>query len=355
MASPWKKKNNLYNKYGKYAIAFVIFLAVGFFVRSSGILSSDDGSFSIASLMGASGSEAGRDDFLSSRHSDLGSNAIINKDGIDFDLEIQSIGYFNEISGEYEVPHDLTFPLNVLVKNHGNYDIPEDNLKVRLFGIPINHFEGLADLEQTNNLELIGRTDVAHPSSEVLFSFTEPNGANLKNNILWDGGKTTYRFLVETTVDYKQGFVVKEACIIPDKDSYDRFCTTPGEKEVQVLGGSLNVEGVREHVPSRNHMSYIIFVSQKNIEQEFGEFGKEINRRNEFANIVPPEGWVCKTGGLATENLIRFDSNGNARVECITVEPFESGTHYTSDLKFELKYRQEEIKTYEVNFRKESH
>jgi hypothetical protein len=355
MVDPWKNKKNWINKYGVYVIIAFVFFGLAIMTIGSGVFSKEnDKDFSIASLFNAPDSDSERDMYLSSRNSMLTNQEVIKQDGIAFDLEVESIGYFNEISGEYEVPHDLSFPLNVVVKNHGNYDIPEDGLTVTMFGIPTHHFNDLGSLEQKNNVVLYGRTDVAHPSSEIVFSFTEDAGASLAENILWDGGRTTYRFLLKTSVDYSQGFVVKSACIIPNKDQYDKFCTTPGEKNVEILGGSLIVEGVREHVPSSNHLSYIIFVSQKDIEQEFGEFGKEIPLRNEFANIVPPEGWVCKTGGLATPNLIKFDGDGNARIECIADEPFEAGTHYTTDLKFELKYRQEETKTYEINFRKEN-
>ena len=96
--------------------------------------------------------------------------------------DFDDMGIYNEKTGINEIFWGDSFPIEVTLKNKGEYDVQQGEVAVKILGINTADFSGIPDDELTNNEEIEGLSEYNKIGDEATLDFT-PNTVDAVYNI----------------------------------------------------------------------------------------------------------------------------------------------------------------------------
>lgn len=239
-------------------------------------------------------------------------------------------------SGVYTIFDTETFPIEVVLKNKGEEDIPVGGAVVALKGINLNDFLGIVAANLSNPRAVEKVSDSNPDGGEERVDFTPQNDAQYKLNVT---GFYTPDIFASVEYLYKTNLAIPQVCFKEDpRDT--RVCTVDGAKTFFVSGAPITVTAVEEGSAGRGVVTLRITVQNAGggkVTAPSGEFDvRTVGGQVVFKMLTEQEKWECRSSGR--ENEARF-LDGTAIIQCRLKQPLPKGDLYTKQVELELSYK----------------
>ncbi len=238
------------------------------------------------------------------------------------------------------------FPVEVLLKNKGEQDVPAGKAKIQLLGISINDFTGLAG-EKTNS-KAVEKTSTANPEGgDEIIKF-----GSAQYNVPISGTYYDINIFAKYTYSYKTYVTVPNVCFKGDVASKE-ICNIEELKTVFSSGAPIQVKKVDEKLAGSG-----IIAIEFEVENVGGgrstKPGEPFNPQyNQIAYVLTPSSetskWECRSGGQVNEARLVGEK---ATVRCKLINPLEKSALYTKQLGLEISYDYESLVQQAVRIKK---
>lgn len=250
--------------------------------------------------------------------------------------EFYDMGIYNEQSKINEIYEDESFPIEILLKNKGEYDVGSGDVEVTLKGIYLPSFSGIVDDGQLeNDDEIEGVDEDNEDGGEETLDFT-PGTDDAEYEVDFSGASVDLDLFAEVVFDYKTFVTVKKVCFKEDLQD-DSICEVSESKKVFSSGAPIQANNAEESTAGSAKIAVEIDVENVgggDVAIPNEDFD---NRHDMFAFEPSKDKWECRSSGKLNEG--RFDSAGKAKIICKLTEPLEEDELYTEDLELEIEYK----------------
>lgn len=265
--------------------------------------------------------------------------------------EFMDMGIFNEDTKINEIYDDESFPIEIILKNKGEYDIEPGDVTVTLKGIYLGSFSGITSNGVLSNENLIEKiSEINEDGSEDTLDFT-PGTEDAKYITAFSGSSVDLDVFAEIVFNYKTETTIKKICFKEDLQD-DSICEVSETKKVFSSGAPIQIRSAKETTAGSAKIAVelkIENVGGGDVAKIADSFDK---RYNKFSFVSSDEGkWECRSGGKLNEG--RFDSAGIAKISCKLKEPMAEDTLYTEDLDLTIDYKYRYLIQESIRIKKE--
>lgn len=262
----------------------------------------------------------------------------------------EEMGIFNENTNTDEIFENETFPIEVTLKNKGEYEVQPGQATVTLLGVDLSDFSGIPDGELSNTESVEKVSEFNEEGGETTLDFT--SGEMDAKYLLPLVGSTYDVSVFGKVVYYYETYAaVPKVCFKEDlKD--DSICDIEESKEVFSSGAPIQVSSAIEKTAGTGKIA---------VEFEIENVGsgdvttptKEFDTRFDQLAFEPGDAntWECSAAGKINE--ARLDTDGKATIRCRLKEAMADNTLFTKELDLTLKYKYKEIIHEQVRIKKE--
>ncbi len=246
--------------------------------------------------------------------------------------QFESFGVEEE--GIYAIFDEETFPLEVTLRNKGEYNVKLNEISVKLLGPSQNEFSGIASWELKNILALDSISELVPAGGEETLTF---------------GSETKYTQKVTGVVDrewfanveyrYQTYLIVPEVCLKEDLTD-QRVCNVKEAKTYFVSGAPLTVRSVEEDTAGKGIVALKIVVGNAGT-GKVTKVGEDFGVRNVLSYSIDDSAWECKSGGKVNE--ARLDEAGQAEIVCKLKEALPDGQISTKQVQLTLDYKYRDL------------
>lgn len=253
----------------------------------------------------------------------------------------EEMGIYNEKTNTYEIYEGETFPIEITLKNKGEYDVEANGVTATLIGINLADFSGIVSngiLNNTNEIEKISEEN--EDGGEETLDFT--SGAEDAEYLINLTGSTyDVSVFARVVYHYKTFAAVPKVCFKEDLTD-ESVCDVEEMKTVYSSAAPVQVKSAKEKKAGTGKIA--VEFSIENVgsgqvtkpDQDFDERYDQLN-----FSVNEPQDWECKSGGK--ENEARLDVDGKAKILCRLKNPLPEDTLYTKELDLTLDYDYKEL------------
>lgn len=252
-------------------------------------------------------------------------------------VEIQDLGVYNEKANTQEVFEGEPIPLEVTLKNKGEYEVQADEAKVELLGIFPADFSNLSATELANTESIEKVSEYNKDGGEVTIAFHTDNGVVYTPD-LGDASSRDLSFFARATYRYKTLASVPKVCFKSDLQD-KTVCDVDEVKDVFSSGAPIQVTKAEEKRAGAGAIAVEFDV--ENVAGAESAVPEDVfdSRYNQFKFTADDAIWTCTSRGSTDSG--RFDSNGKAKIRCKADVP--DGALYTRQLGLTLEYDYRQI------------
>jgi len=224
------------------------------------------------------------------------------------------------------------FPIEVTLKNKGEYPIKAGDVTVHLLGPARDEFSGIASWDVSNKGEIEILSELLPQGGEESISFatsakyTKPVSGILERS-----------WFASVESKYQTYLVIPEVCLKEDLTD-TRVCEVKGSKTFSVSGAPITVSNVEEETAGQGIMALRIKITNVGA-GEVTKLGDVFDSNyQKLTYTIDDAAWECKSGGKIGEARL---IDGSAELLCKTKTPLAKDTLSTKQLRltFDYKYR----------------
>ncbi len=233
-----------------------------------------------------------------------------------------------EESGKYTIFDTETFPIEVTVRNKGEYELQVGDVRVELIGPATSEISGIPTYV-LNNQDIIDKVSELVPEGgEEIISFSGDAKFNTPTS-----GVIERNWFANVEYNYQTEVIIPEVCLKEDLTD-DRVCEVAENKEFFVSGAPITIRNVEESTAGRGIMALKIAVANVG-NGEVTKPGTEFGVRDTLAYTIDDPDWECKSSGQVNEARL---INGAAEIICRLKQPLAPDTLSTKQVKLTLNY-----------------
>lgn len=224
-----------------------------------------------------------------------------------------------------------TFPLEVTLKNKGEYKLKPGDITVKLLGPSQDEFKGVSSWELKNKGEIDIISELLPTGGEETLTFA--TDAQYTQDVT---GLSDREWFANIDYNYQTYLIIPEVCLKEDLND-KRVCEVKESKDFSVSGAPITVKSVEEDTAGKGIIALKIKVNNaKN--GKVTKLGEEFGIRDTFSLSIDDSVWECKSGGKVDE--VRLIDN-EAEIVCKLKNALSEGSLSTKQIKitFDYKYR----------------
>lgn len=240
-----------------------------------------------------------------------------------------------EETGVYSIFDEETFPLELTLKNKGEYAVQPGEVSVKLLGPSQEEFTGMKAWELQNNQPLEGISELVPNGGEETMSFASE--AKYAKEV---AGVVEREWFANIEYHYQTYLLVPELCLKEDLTDL-RVCNVKEAKTYFVSGAPITVSAVEEDTAGKGIVALKIMVKNAGTPTaKVTKPGEDFGVRNVLSYSLDDPAWECKSAGKLNE--ARLD-DGQAEIVCKLKEPLAEGHVSTKQVKLTLDYKYREL------------
>ncbi|MEK6863135.1 MAG: hypothetical protein AABW53_00345 [Nanoarchaeota archaeon] len=239
-----------------------------------------------------------------------------------------------EEEGIYAIFDEEPFPLEVTLRNKGEYDVKLDEVSVKLLGPSQDEFSGIASWELKNALILDSISELVPAGGEETLTF----GSEAKY-IQPVTGLVDREWFANVEYRYQTYLIVPEVCLKEDLTD-QRVCNVKEAKTYFASGAPVTIRSVEEDTAGKGIVALKIMVSNAGT-GKITKVGEEFGVRNVLSYSTDDSAWECKSGGKVNE--ARLDEIGQAEIVCKLKEALPEGHISTKQVQLTLDYKYRDL------------
>ncbi|MEK6905138.1 MAG: hypothetical protein AABX24_01930 [Nanoarchaeota archaeon] len=240
-----------------------------------------------------------------------------------------------EENGIYAIFDEESFPLELTLRNKGEYQIQPDEVSVKLLGPSQEEFSNMKSWELKNNQPLEGISELVPEGGEETMGFASE--AKYAKEV---AGMVEREWFANIEYHYQTYLLIPEVCLKEDLTD-QRVCTVKQAKTFFVSGAPITVKAVEEDTAGKGVVALKILVSNAGASTaKVTKPGEEFGVRNVLSYSLDDLAWECKSAGKLNE--ARLD-DGQAEIVCKLKEPLADGHVSTKQVKLTLDYKYREL------------
>lgn len=238
-----------------------------------------------------------------------------------------------EEEGKFTIFDTETFPIEVTLRNKGEYALQPGDVKIKLLGPSPDEFSGIASFEKQNAGIIDKISDLVPLGGEETVSFA--GDAQYEQDVT---GAVDREWFANLEYKYQTYLILPEVCLKEDITD-ERICTINEAKTFFVSGAPVMITGVEESTAGRGIMALQITV--KNVGGgKVAKLGEEFGIRDELSYTIDDPAWECKSGGKVNEARLE---KGEAVIVCKLKEALAEGTLSTKQISLTLDYQYRDL------------
>ncbi len=238
-----------------------------------------------------------------------------------------------EESGVYSIFDEETFPLEVTIRNKGEYELKSGEVTIKLLGPSQEEFSGMSSWELSNSNLVDAISELVPNGGEETFSFA--SDALYKSGI---SGVIDRQWFANVEYNYNTFLIIPEVCLKEDL-SDDRVCEVVETKDFFVSGAPVTVKSVEESTAGKGIMALKIKVSNAG-NGKVTKPGEDFGVRNTLSYSLDDTAWECKSGGKVNEARL---IDGEAEIVCKLSSPLSEDALSTKQVKLTLDYKYRDL------------
>lgn len=238
-----------------------------------------------------------------------------------------------EEEGLYTIFDTETFPIEVTLRNRGEYVLQPGEATVKLLGPSREEFTGIPSWELSNTDTIDKISELVPEGGEETLSFT--SDAKYVGEVI---GLMERTWLANVEYNYQTYLVVPEVCLKEDLTD-PRVCEVKEAKTFHVSGAPITVNSVEESTAGKGIMALKIKINNVG-GGKATKLGEDFGVREELTFSLDDPAWECKSGGRVDEARL---VNGQAEIICKLKEPLAEGTLATKQVKLTLDYKYRDL------------
>mgnify|MGYP001570413156 CR=1 FL=1 len=239
-----------------------------------------------------------------------------------------------EEEGMYAIFDEESFPLEVTLRNKGEYAVQPNEVSVKLLGPSQNEFSGIALWELKNTLALDSISELVPAGGEETLTFGSEAKYTQKVT-----GIVDREWFANVEYRYQTYLIVPEVCLKEDLTD-QRVCNVKEAKTYFVSGAPITVRSVEEDTAGKGIVALKIVVSNAGT-GKVTKAGEEFGVRNVLSYSTEDSAWECKSGGKVNE--ARLDEAGQAEIVCKLKEALPEGHISTKQVQLTLDYKYRDL------------
>jgi len=240
-----------------------------------------------------------------------------------------------EEDGIYSIFKEEAFPLELTLRNKGEYQIQPNEVSVKLLGPSQEEFTNLKSWELKNNQPLEGISELVPDGGEETMSFASE--AKYAKEV---AGVVEREWFANIEYHYQTYLLIPEVCLKEDMAD-QRVCTVKQPKTYFVSGAPITIKAVEEDTAGKGIVALKILVSNAGAATaKVTKPGEDFGVRNVLSYSLDDPAWECKSAGKLSE--ARLD-DGQAEIVCKLKEPLADGHVSTKQVKLTLDYKYREL------------
>ncbi len=240
-----------------------------------------------------------------------------------------------EENGVYSIFDEESFPLELTLRNKGEYQIQPNEVSVKLLGPSQEEFSNMKSWELKNNQPLEGISELVPEGGEETMSFA--SDAKYAKEV---AGVVEREWFANIEYHYQTYLLIPEVCLKEDLTD-QRVCTVKQAKTFFVSGAPITVKAVEEDTAGKGVVALKILISNAGANTaKVTKPGEEFGVRNVLSYSLDDPAWECKSAGKLNE--ARLD-DGQAEIVCKLKEPLADGHVSTKQVKLTLDYKYREL------------
>ncbi len=233
-----------------------------------------------------------------------------------------------EEDGLYNIFDTESFPIEVTLKNKGEYEIQPGEIVVKLLGPAEEEFSGLAS-RQLANVEILDKISELVPTGgEETVTFA--TDAQYQSEVT---GLVDRQWFANVEYHYQTYALVPEVCLKEDLTDA-RVCEVKETKDFSVSGAPITITAVEESTAGKGIMALKFMVSNVG-GGESAKVGQEFAVNDRLAYSLDDPAWECKSAGKVNEARL---IDGQAEIVCKLKEALAENTLSTKQVKLTLDY-----------------
>ena len=240
-----------------------------------------------------------------------------------------------EENGIYSIFAEESFPLELTLRNKGEYKIQPHEISVKLLGPSQEEFTGMKAWELKNNQPLEGISELVPEGGEETMSFA--SDAKYAKEV---AGVVEREWFANLEYHYQTYLLVPEVCLKEDLTD-TRVCNVKEAKSFFVSGAPITVKAVEEDTAGKGIVALKILVSNAGAATaKVTKPGEDFGVRNVLSYSLDDPAWECKSAGKLNEARLE---DGKAEIVCKLKEPLVKGRVSTKQVKLTLDYKYREL------------
>ena len=246
-------------------------------------------------------------------------------------LEFEPFGV--EENNIYTIFDTETFPLEVTLRNKGEYEIKPGDVSVSLLGPSQKEFTGIASWELKNKDTLDKISELIIQGGEETITFA--TDAKYAGEVVGLQERTWFSNL---DYNYETYLLIPEVCLKEDLTD-TRVCEVAEFKNFHVSGAPVSVKSVEQSTAGKGIMALKIKIYNAG-SGKVAKQGQEFGTREELTYTIDDADWECKSGGKVDEARL---ITGEAEILCKLKEPLAKDTLATQQIKLTLQYKYRDL------------
>lgn len=255
----------------------------------------------------------------------LGGTQGVVADFVEFGLEEDGI------AGVYDTE---TFPIEVTLRNKGEYAVQPSEANVELLGPAPEEFTGIPSRELRNRVVLDKISDLVPDGGEEVITFA--SDARYTNPVQ---GFIDRVWFANVEYRYKTFLIIPEVCLKQDITDR-RVCEPREEKEFFVSGAPVTVTSVEEDTAGLGIMALKIKIQDVGGGNVAKPMATEFGTNDELTYSIDDPAWECKSGGRVNEARLQADTT---EVVCKLKQPLSEGDLFTKQITLTLDYKYRDL------------
>jgi|SRR3989344_1306633 len=246
----------------------------------------------------------------------------------------------------YTVFDEESFPLELTLRNKGEYQLKPEEVSVKLLGPSQEEFSGMKAWELKNNQPLDAVSDLVPQGGEETMSFASE--AKYAKEVV---GLLEREWFANIEYHYQTYLLIPEVCLKEDL-SDQRVCNVKEAKTFFVSGAPITVKAVEEDTAGKGLVALKILISNAGaVNAKVTKPGQEFGIRNVLSFSLDDPAWECKSAGKTNE--ARLD-DGQAEIVCKLKDPLAEGHISTKQVKLTLDYKYRELVSEKLRIKQSS-
>jgi len=238
-----------------------------------------------------------------------------------------------EENGIYTIFDTETLPIEVTLRNKGEYELQAGESAVKLLGPSQEEFSGISSWELKNKDSIDKISELVPEGGEETISFA--SDAKYTGEVI---GLSEREWFANLEYDYETYLIIPEVCLKEDLTD-TRICEVSEPKAFHVSGAPITINSVEESTAGKGIMALKIGISNVG-GGKVTKQGEDFGVREELTYSLDDQDWECKSGGKVDEARL---IDGQAEIVCKLKEPLTEDTLSTKQVKLTLEYRYRDL------------